>query len=449
MYQTIKIAQGDLVLVGPKMNLGGYWTGPHLYYLLAPALFIGAYEISGVLYFHTLLFAASLGFFFYSASKNLDLVKSLLATISLGLLQLFIESSRYPSNGYTYFALLLILCTYVFFFRIGNKRSLLVAGFLTGFIINIHPISLLALIFTSAYIFLLLKNKHSFSTNKKMYLFFLGATFLMFIPSILFELTHDFVMTKDTFINKSYTSFINTSNTPQFRLHENQLTSSIMFISEKYEKLITFSPLVFFALSFFALKFKDSKFLKSNKFIFFSILLSLALLISVLRFHFEDHYIFSVAFFIFFGTILILLRSKLWFFILIIILFQLQSFPKNIYEKQDIRSYKQSEAAVKYAIDNSLVSKNRPFNLIHLTDAYGLVPTGFEYRFFFRKYGFYPNSEYDYKTSKTLLIFSETPFYDIDRFKMWATEEFGRKYFEKREIYHVGNIDIYQISKDD
>ena len=432
MYQTIKIAQGDLVLVGPKMNLGGYWAGPHLYYLLAPALFMGRFEVSGVLYFHTFLFAASLGFFFYNSSKNLGAFKSMIATISLGLIPLFIISSRYPSNGYTYLALFLILFTYVFFFKPQTNKALIIAGLLTGFILNIHPISLLALIFISAYIFHLLK-------RKKLFLFFLIALFITFIPSIIFEISHGFIMTKDTFINKSYISFTNTLNTPQFRLHENQITSTILFISEKYQKLITFSPFILFALSFFVFK--------KNRFLFFSMLLSFILLVSVLRFHFEDHYIFSVAFFIFSGTILLLLRSKLWFFILVIIFFQLQSFPKNIYEKQSIRSYKESESAVKFAIDNNLVSKDIPFNLIHLTDAYGLVPTGFEYRFFFRKYGFYPSSEYDFKNSKDLLIFSETPFYDIDRFKMWATEEFGRQYFTSREKYSIGNIDIYRVSK--
>lgn len=436
MYQTIKIAQGDLVLLGSKMNLGGYFAGPYLYYLLAPAFLLGKFDINSVLYFHTFLFAAAIGFFFWVAYHKLNPYKALLGAVFLGLMPIFIISARYPSNGYSYLAILLALFTYIFFLNFQSRLTLFILGLLTGIILNIHPISSLALIFSSFYIFLSLKKKWLFA-------FFLGAIFITFIPIFAFEITHDFVMTKDTFVNQSYRTFTEDGNTPQFWRHENKFVSSFLFISDKFKKLISLEPIFYFGLIIFVLRSKWLQYLS------ISMILSLFLLIIVLRFHFEDHYIFSVALFIPFAASLILLRSKLWFFLLIITIFQVQTFPTNLYQNSmKSVSFNDIEQAVKFSLDHKLLSKDIPFNLIQITDAYGLIPTGFEYRFFFRKYGLYPNSEYDYKSAKILLIFSETPYYDIDRFKMWATEEFGREHFTKKEVYHVGNIDIYRVKKE-
>lgn len=449
MYQTIKITQGDLVLVGPKMNLGGYWAGPHLYYLLAPSLLIGKFDIANVLYFHALLFALSISFFFWMAAGKLGLFRSLIGAIFLLLMPLYIMSARYPSNGYTYISLLLAVSTLTFFSNFNSKKILLIIGILSGVILNIHPISILALIFIAFYILI-------FAKERSFFLFFLGAILITFIPSLIFELTHDFVMTKDTFINESYRSFTQDSFTPQFWLNENQFISSFLFISDKFKKLVTLPPVAYFGMAFLVVGLKMFINIKSSKsiaskpqdlFLSFSAIICLFLLISVLRFHFEEHYLFSAAFFISFAVLLLFLRSNFHFFIIILILFQIQIFPSNLY-KNSIRPYKPIERAVKYAYDQRLVTKDTPFNLIQITDAYGLVPTGFEYRFFFRKIGLDPMSEYNYSSAKVLLIFSETPFYDIDRFKMWATEQFGREYFAKRDVYDVGNISIYRISKD-
>jgi len=442
LYKTIRITQGDLVLIGSKMNLGGYFAGPYLYYLLAPSLLIGRFDINAVLYFHAMLFAASIGYFFWQTSQKLNPLKALVGALALTFMPLLLICARYPSNGYSYLSLLLFLLTYIFFSNFESKKALLILGLVTGVILNIHPISSLALIFVAFYILFSLK-------KKQLFLFFAGALLVTFAPTIVFELRHDFVMTKDTFINHSYLTFTKDSHTPQFWQSKNPILSSFLFISEKFKKLIVLPPLFYFISVFCLLVWKrlhSRKIPKLDLFLALSMIASLFLLIAVLRFHFEEHYIFSVAFFISVTAMILILRSKLWIFILVIIFLEIQNFPVYLYQNS-ARSLIKIEQAVKYSINQRLVSKTVPFNLIQITDAYGLVPTGFEYRFFFRKYGLYPNSEYDFENAKVLLIFSETPYYNIDRFKMWATEQFGREYFNKREVYHSGNIDIYRISK--
>lgn len=442
MYQSGRIAQGELVLIGSKMNLGGYFVGPYLYYFLAIPLFISGFDINFVLYFHALIFAGAVGFFFWSASRKIHPAKAFLASFSIGILPIYIQSARYPSNGYTFLPFLLILFTWVLFLGFKDRRfSTAVAGILAGIIFNIHPTTIFATGFIFFYLLLFLK-------EKKLLFLFLGGFLITFLPILFFEFRHNFVMTRDTFINNSYRSFTQDSNTPQFWLHKNPIISSFLFFSGKFKQWVLLSPIFYFGAVLAATAWKMKG--KSNKldlFLLISSILSFILSIIILRFHFEEHYFFSTLFFVVFATVIVLIRSRLWFLLLAIIFIEIILFPKPLYN-QSKRSFSSIEQSVKFSIDQNLVTKEEPFNLIQITDAYGLVPIGYEYRFFFRKYGLYPISEYDYKEAKKLIIFSETPFYDIDRFKMWATEEFGREYFSKRKVYHSGPITIYLISRE-
>lgn len=441
MYQSGRIAQGELVLIGSKMNLGGYFVGPYLYYFLAIPLFISGFDINFVLYFHALIFAGAVGFFFWAASRKIHPAKAFLAAFSIGILPVYIQSARYPSNGYTFLPFLLILFTWVLFFDIKGKFSAASAGILTGILFNIHPTTIFATGFLFSYLILFLK-------EKKLFLFYLGGFLITFMPVLAFEFRHNFVMTRDTFINTSYRSFTQDSNTPQFLLHQNPLISSFLFFSDKFKKWILFLPVIYFGTALAAIWIHRGKNeIKLNLFLFFSSVLSFILAMAVFRFHFEEHYIFSTLFLVAFATVLVLIRSKLWFLLFLVILLGSNSLLKQTYQTSQ-RSFNSIEQAVKFSVDQKLVTKDESFNLIQITDAYGLVPTGYEYRFFFRKYGLSPGSEYNYKNVGKLLIFSETPFYDIDRFKMRATEEFGREYFSKRKAYSSGNITIYRISKD-
>lgn len=443
IYHAARAAQGDIVLIGSKMNLGGYFVGPYFYYLLALPLLIGSFDINFVLYFHTFLFASAIGFFFWALTKKFGVLKALLGSLSVGFLPVYFLSARYPSNGYSYLPFLLILFILVFlnFYQV-RPFVLALLGILTGMIFNIHPISALALIFVFFYMMWILK-------NKRLYWYFTLGFLITLLPLLIFEAKHDLVMTKDTFINHSYRTFTQDGNTPQFWLHRNQIISSFLFLSGKFENLVLLSPIFYFGSMTLAIAWKWRKKVANSTFDLFlllSAILSLCLLIAVLRFHFENHYIFPTVFFVPLVACISLLGSKLYPLLLIVVVLGINSYFSQAYPDAT-RSFVSIEQAVKYTLDQKLIQKGESFNLIAITDAYGLVPTGYEYRFFFRKNGFYPNSEYDYQNPKKLLIFSETPYYDIDRFKMWATEQFGRQYFGKREAYHIGNITVYLISK--
>ena len=440
LYNIIKIAQGNLILIGPKMNFGGYYAGPYYYYLFVPILWISRFNVDSILYFNNLLFVIASVFFFYIVSQKLTTSKAFFGMLAISLSPLYIICARYPSNGYTYLPFLWILLTIVLFLKYDKKIALVILGTFCGVIINIHPITLFVLIFIISYIFITLP-------RKKLIYFFLIGFIPTFLPLILFELTHNFVMTYDTFINHSYLSML--KNNSQFYPIRQNLLINYFFISGKLKELLTLQPITYLVIisSIIFIEFKRKKiYSKQSNFLLISSIISLLLLVNILRFYFEYHYIFPMAFLLLFSLTVILIRSSFWWLIGILILLEVIFFPTSILKIPN-RSYKDLENSVKFVIDQKLITRSEPFNLIQVLDAYNLVPVGFEYRFFFRKYGFMDNSEYDYQNAKKLIIFSETPYYDIDQFKMWATEQFGRNYFTNRQVYKLGKTTIYIISK--
>src|SRR5205823_5975553 len=104
----IKIAQGHLTLLGPKLSLGGTYAGPYYYYFFTPALMLSGLNVFSIVYLNSFLFALSLGVIFFILRSFSDLKRSLLLTASLGLLPMFIFGSHYPGNGLSYLPLLLV-----------------------------------------------------------------------------------------------------------------------------------------------------------------------------------------------------------------------------------------------------------------------------------------------------------------------------------------------------
>lgn len=80
-------------------------------------------------------------------------------------------------------------------------------GLITGLMMHFHPVSLLATIPVFFFKIIIYK-KDSF---KKLIIFIFCLSLFMF-PLVLFELRHGFIMTKNTFINRSYKTFINNNN---------------------------------------------------------------------------------------------------------------------------------------------------------------------------------------------------------------------------------------------
>lgn len=440
MHEILKITQGDIVLLGPKLTFGGLYLGPYYFYLFVPAYLIGGKKIIAVHYFNLLLFIVALGYFFKKSTEKFGLMKGFFSTVLIALLPLYLIGSRNPSNAYSFVPLFFILLTYLYFNQEKRPVPLFILGFIFGVIVNFHYLDI---VFLPA----MLIRLYSYQNNKKRLLLFLFGLGLSFLPIFLFELKHNFVMFTNTFINRSYLRWINKQNLPAGFEAKKNIMANIIFLSAQMKNYLSVNPLYLYLFSAFLFVFKKIK--KRERLIFYSSLLTFFLVALIIRFQFIPHYLFGLSFFLIFTFLIIVLNLKpaslALLFMAGYIVLEIIVFPKNLYQRS-WRSPERFEEAVSYAIREKLVKKTN-FNVIQITKEKLLATLGFEYRYFLRKNGYIPDSEFLYSQSKELIVFSEIPYDDISQFNSWEVDQFGKQYFKKAKRYQVGTISIYKISK--
>jgi hypothetical protein len=434
----IKIAQGHLTLLGPKLSLGGIYAGPYYYYFFVPILILSGFNVFSIVYLNAFLFALSLGFMLYILRDHYDLKRALLLTTSVGLLPMFIFGSHYPGNGLSYLPLLLIYLLLTYVKNIQTPKQLLVIGLFSGILITTHPTNLLV-------IAPLLITFHQVKKKTNL-MYLLGGIIIPFAPLVLFELRHGFIMFRDTFINSSYQAFLDNNIIPNAPRGKENVIDNSLFLASKMSSLILLSPFIYLLIQLIsAVKDRPPRLTKDQLFLF-SGTISFILLSIINRFKFEIHFLYPVSLFIFLITVLVIAKSKFWPLLLILISLEFYQFPKYLYLPSS-RSPERIERAVNFAIDHQLVSADSSFNVIQATNQQALVPVGSEYRFFVRKRGFIPDSEYQYNQSKKLLIFSEIPDLDIAAFNNWATDQFGKRSVQNVTTYYYTSTVIYKFEK--
>lgn len=437
MFDITRISQGKFMLIGPKLTFGGIYSGPYYYYLLLPALLLSNYNISAVLFLNTFLFALALGFFYFKASQKLTTFRSLLATAVILFSPLYLIASRNPSNAFTYIPFLLILLTIIYFDSIQKPKHIILIGFFAGIIATFHVVTACAIVVVAFLVFVELKNKKDF-------FWFPIGSILAFLPLVLFEVKHNFIMLKNTFIDKSYLLWINNKNIPGGIIGKKNPFENFFFISQSIEKFLVINPLIMFIIATISqvkekLTRKDTVLLAGS----IAALITMALL---MRFQFIYHYLFAAVLLILFTVVVLITKSKLYVLLLILLAFELAYFPKEIYIPS-WRTPAPYQKAVSYVLENQLIARGENFNVIQITEPDLLSPNGFEYRFFLQQQGYRPDSEFIYKTSRKLLIFSEKPEYDIKKLDTWESREFGTEYIAKAKKYSAGAITIYVAEK--
>jgi hypothetical protein len=436
LNDIIQIAKGKPMLIGPKLSFGGIFTGPYYYYLFLPVFFLSQYNIASILIFNSLIFALAAAYFFIKLAGELNLIKALIPTISLVLLSVYIFSARNPGNAFSYLPFLLFFLTYIIFNKLGNK-VLFLLGLLGGIIVNFHLVNLVIILPIFVYIFISLKRK----VNIK---YLTTGFFFSFLPLIIFEIKHNFIMFENTFINRSYLTFMENKNLPSGITLKKNIFENLILISQQMRTWFILHPLVYFFIGLIIVW--KNKLERKFLILYFFSFLSFLLLVLFLRFQFAFHYLFPVVFLIFFTTIIILAKSRFFYLVVLLIFLQIYYFPKHLYSPS-IRKWQRFEKAVNYLVDNKLINKNESFNIIQIRPETNLTPLGHEFRFFFRKRDYRPDSEFEYKKSKTLFIFSEIPNLDIKQLDSWEAKEYGKEFLKNYQKYLVDGLTIYKISK--
>lgn len=440
LFEIAKISSGNITLLGPKGSFGGIYTAPYHYYLFVLPFILSGKQLSGVLFFNVILFTASLVFFSFHVSKKFGKLTGFLSGLVMMLLPFFLFSSRNPGNGFTPTAFFLFFMTIAYFYDI-NKFGLvktLLFGFLFGLILSMLFAYVIVLIPVLIFVFLLFKRK------ERIFIFLAGIIFA-FAPLVLFEIKNNFVMLKNTFIDKSYLSFVNNTNLPGgVKLNKNIFTNSLDLINKMQSYFGINIYLVFlFLLSSFAWlkKYKE-------RLLIFVTGISFVILAFLLRFQYSGHYLLPFLTLTAFCSLIIVAKSKLKILLLITsVIFLALTFPKSYYVNAE-RNYPLVKSRVEKTLDKKLISKTDKFNIILKRKDDAPTPTGNEYRFFFLVNEYEPQSDFLYKDSQKLVIFSEESAIDFDKFKTWEMTEFDHTKVKKSEIFMVDKeMFVYVLEK--
>ena len=432
LVDIYSIAHGDLKLIGPKSSFGGLYTGPFYYYLFTPILMLFKYNPASILYFNAFLFSVGITIYWLILKKEYGTLKATSASISLMFLPIVLFSTRNPGNAYSYIPLLIVYISYALFQERKSMKELFLLGLMGSLLVTTHYSNIPITLLISVFIAILLRKKMPIIG------YALGL-FLPFAPLLLFEIKHQFVMIKNTFLNKSYQSFIESRN----RISPHGFLGRVTFFNTEIAKLITLPPLFYFLPGIFSKNVKGDR----KCIILFIFAMAAFITFSILfNFQYTLFYLTPLSIFIYLISIFLILKTRFWFLLFFIIGFQLITFPVHLY-KNSVRPIARFEKAVDFILDHNILEKNKSFNIIQIRNNTNLTPHGYEYRYFFIKNGVYPLKETEYHKSTQLLIFSENSGVPLKSVNTWESKEFGTKYFGKYKQYEVAQITLFKISK--
>lgn len=436
IYDILTIVQGKMTLIGPKLSFGGIYSGPY-YYLFAPIFFLTGLNLNSLLALNVLIFVAGLICFYYFLSKKYAPLLALAGSFLLAFLPIYVTGSRGPWNGSTYLPMLLVYLSLIFLVPLEGRLFLIfITGFLGGVIANIHLVSIPVLVIGVVYLFFVIK-------NKKQILWLFAGFALAFAPLVLFEVKHNFVMLKNTFLVGSYKNFVENTNIPNAVSGKKNLFENLFFLSERLTGQLGISPIVYAGVMAFI--FSKSKF--RERFLTISSIVVFILLSAVLKYQFGAHYLYPVALFIAFSLVLVVMNSNYRWIMGVIIAVELLSFPFGLY-KESSRVASTYKKRVEAVIEKDLVNKNESFNIIQVSKDYTIfIPVGHEYRFFFRKNNFIPKSEFEYNSSDKLLVFSELKNFNLAELDTWEIKEFGKENIKNAKRYPLTGATLYVITK--
>jgi hypothetical protein len=437
IYDILTIIQGKLTLIGPKLSFGGIYSGPYYYYLLAPVFFVTGLNLNSLLVFNLMLFIGGAIFFYWLIPKKNGRLFPLAAALLISCLPMYVTGARGPWNGSTYLPFLLAFLSMVFFVKLDDKKLLLaMIGFVGGMVINIHLVSTPVVFIGLVYLAVVLKRKSNL-------VFLMGGFLAAFLPLLLFEIKHDFVMTKNTFLVGSYKTFVENNNIPNAVSGKKNFIENLVFLANKLSGQLGVNILFYWGTSvilFFKTKFRE-RFLIAASFIL------VFLFSAVLKYQFGGHYLYPVSMFLAFSLTLVLIGSKYKWLLFMFIILELVGFPRGIYSESG-RVASTFKKRVEYTLDQKLIKNGESFNVIQISKDYtAYIPVGHEYRFYFRKYNYVPKTEFEYNQSDTLLIYSELKDFDIAKLNNWEVGQFGKANMNNYKKYDVGGAALYVFRK--
>ncbi len=411
LWMTEKITQGKLTLVGPQFSFSGLRLAPYHFYAFAPVLMVfNSYK--AVVYANGLLFIAALLAVFMLMYKTYGRLYSFLSVIWIATTAYIILAARSPGNAFTYLAFYLVYFTAFFVAKNRGTWVTFFLGILGGVIVNYHPVSILAVLIPFFVKEIFVRDRFIKYIILSVILFFTGFL-TTFIPVVLFELKHGFVILT-SFFGPKQAEFLSGDY-----LKSIGSIPHMIYLNELSHPWIPITALGLFTI-IAAAYYNKKKVEKKGWF-------AAVIIISVFHLIFGrdiSHY--------FFPTLLFLQLTAVFFikdvrnskiFITILIAVNLAFFPLRFYAKA--RNLGQVENNFNLAREKIVLPQTGTNTL--LVNKTHLSAPGYEYRYLLTKNGYLVDDEYSYNSSGFLLLVSELGDVDWQNAKNWEMSEFGEK----------------------
>lgn len=434
-----KITSGDMTLLGPKLSFGGIHAGPYYYYLFTPAILFFKNNPESMLYLNASIFII----IFVIIYK----IFGLLPSLYLSTLPLVIYSARSPGNAFSYISLLtLALLLFPQVLKLNKRIVWLIYGFVAGVIINFHLINLVIFgtLFISCISYFIYKKQSKNIIN----IFIAGfGIIIAFSPLILFEVTHNFVQIRNTFIDQSYQAFTNNTNLANNPLITSSNPLINLWFLQKYYSAWSGLPFILLFVGNILLFIKTKNKSGHQIIIFFTSIISYLIFAIIAQSQLAFHYFFP---FIIITAVSIvnLLPKNNHTIIYILIIGNMLFFPTSFY-KPATRNIIEYKTFSNNLINSEIFKKinNNSFNLYCARET-TVAPLGWEYRYYLNNYGYQAKTPTEFAQSQNLLIIQESTNHEtIDTLRSWGLDQFGPKTLVDK--LSLDNRTIYLFQHDD
>lgn len=419
-----RITQGKHILIGPQLSFAGLHLGPYPFYLFAPFLRIGNDAYQWVVAANAFLFLSGFILLFFFWNRELGIEYSALSLLWLVTTPYIILAARSAGNAFSYLIFLVWYLVILYSVQKFSSIIIILLGVLGGIIVHFHPISFFVTSFSFLGKITTVKNIHL--KEKVIASFLFCLSFLStFLPVILFEVRHNFVITKTAFDIHRYGEFFEKRNFSLFSFNQ----SSQEWLPVGILGLIFFMCIL--------LRNKKTK----DIYIWFSISLLILLSLFLLG-KWAPHYFFPSLLLMQLVTIFFVAKTRYrLFFLAILVAINIFFFPGKFYKKA--RNLRDVEKTFSHMLNEGNIPKEN-MNVLLINDTY-LSIVGYEYRFLLEKNGYSVDDEFSYRNSRYILLISEKGEIDWEKKTSWELSEFGNK--QLKEKYVIDNTVFYLFEK--
>jgi len=453
------VVNHKIPLIGQTTGIEGIFYGPWWYLILSIPFFIFSGNPQGIAFFMGFIGIISilLGYIVGKKIGGVFLGIIFSAFISISPLMVLTSSQIWNPNPIPFFVLLVFFILYKLSFEIKSQTSkakyFLLLGLVLGIIIDMEIVfgmlSFLSICVSLIFIF------RKRLTRKEIPFFALGLLFIL-SPRIIFEVRHDFLMSK-TFLSAFSNGFISPKQFSIFDAFFNSLNSLFNTWNSTLTGQNSIIGFIFIAFVFVSLLFFYKKTDNIQKQFIKTILIVITVFLIGLTF-FNDaiwsHYLVGIPVFyillvsLMINAISIVLKKSWVIFFIMLVLFWINLNPiqvldniKNPLWEGNVAVYRNQLAVIDYVYSDA---KGRSFKYIVYTPAVH----DYTYRYLFSWYG---KNKYGYipaKENTELFYVIIEPDYDLPfRLRDWLIAREGDGIIQKEEIVKGGVIVQARITK--